>query len=409
MALQCSDTFIVLPPLTTSGSVIFGKNSGRPQDEVQEVVYEPSRSYSEGERLQCTYIEVEQVLKTKAVFLSKPAWMWGAEMGANECNVVIGNEEVITNVDTEAIREEHLLGQDLVRLGLERASTADEAVSVITSLLEMYGQGGRCSDTDSQLVYHNSFIIVDPKEAWIVETAGKLWVAEKITGGYCNISNSLRINNSITIMSDNVKSYAVDNCLWDGQGDFKFATIFGVESNNLLRLETGQKLLQNLTASNNFDVDSMFKILRNNDSKICRSRHDPFPTTASQVSVLCPGKLSCHWVTGTPDPSLSVFKPFVFTPNVKISRHTVSPKFENDPAKVVPRFTEKVDRKHNLYRLHEAAVLNRIEIVSQLQKMEEGCVQEMKEVTCKFKSGQNLDEFDELLKDVVETEIKFYK
>ena len=52
MALQCSDTFIVLPPLTTSGSVIFGKNSGRPQDEVQEVIYEPSKSYNEGEKLQ---------------------------------------------------------------------------------------------------------------------------------------------------------------------------------------------------------------------------------------------------------------------------------------------------------------------------------------------------------------------
>lgn len=76
---------------------------------------------------------------------------------------------------------------------------------------------------------------------------------------------------------------------------------------------------------------------------------------------------------------------------------------------VTPRFRVKVDRKHNLYRLHEAAVLNRIEIVVQLQKMEEGCVQEMKEVICNFKSDQNLDEFDELLKDIVETEIKFYK
>ena len=58
---------------------------------------------------------MEQVPKTKAVFLSKPAWMWGAEMGANECDVVIGNEEVITNVDRDAIHKECLLGQDLVR------------------------------------------------------------------------------------------------------------------------------------------------------------------------------------------------------------------------------------------------------------------------------------------------------
>ena len=32
---------------------------------------------------QCTYIDIEQVSDTLAVILSKPAWMWGAEMGAN--------------------------------------------------------------------------------------------------------------------------------------------------------------------------------------------------------------------------------------------------------------------------------------------------------------------------------------
>ena len=32
---------------------------------------------------QCTYIEVDQAERTLSVVLSKPAWMWGAEMGAN--------------------------------------------------------------------------------------------------------------------------------------------------------------------------------------------------------------------------------------------------------------------------------------------------------------------------------------
>jgi len=38
-------------------------------------------------------------------------------------------------------KENGLLGMDLLRLGLERGKTAQEAVNVITSLLEEHGQG----------------------------------------------------------------------------------------------------------------------------------------------------------------------------------------------------------------------------------------------------------------------------
>lgn len=62
---------------------------------------------------QCTYIDVKQVEKTYGVILSKPSWMWGCEMGANDQGVVIGNEAVWTNV--EDATEERLLGMDLVR------------------------------------------------------------------------------------------------------------------------------------------------------------------------------------------------------------------------------------------------------------------------------------------------------
>jgi dipeptidase len=68
------------------------------------------------------------------------------------------------------------------RLGLERSQTAEQAVEVITELLERYGQGGPCSDIIPHFTYHNSFLIADPKEAWVLETVGKIWAAEKITG-----------------------------------------------------------------------------------------------------------------------------------------------------------------------------------------------------------------------------------
>lgn len=152
-------------------------------------------------------------------------------MGANSEGVVIGNEAVWTKVP-DSDEPKALLGMDLVRLveptilspalwpifhlrlpqdvrgvrsgdiprirprislskytvslscrrlGLERGKSAEEALDVITSLLETYGQGGPCSE-DGRLTYHNSFLIADPKCAWVLETAGKLWAAQKITG-----------------------------------------------------------------------------------------------------------------------------------------------------------------------------------------------------------------------------------
>lgn len=46
------DTFVALPPSTEGQRIIFGKNSDRPCDEVQEVVYFPARDYDEGERVE---------------------------------------------------------------------------------------------------------------------------------------------------------------------------------------------------------------------------------------------------------------------------------------------------------------------------------------------------------------------
>ena len=72
----------------------------------------------------------------------------------------------------------------MLRLGLERGSSAEEAMSVITRLLEQHGQGGQCSNIYEDFYYHNSFLIVDDKEAWVLETAAKHWVAERVTGNY---------------------------------------------------------------------------------------------------------------------------------------------------------------------------------------------------------------------------------
>ena len=121
--------------------VLFGKNSDRDPNESQIVEWHGRRSTPPGSRIRCTWIEIPDVATTNAVLLSRPYWMWGAEMGTNEQGVTIGNEAVFTS---EPYASTGLTGMDMLRLALERADTGEHAVSVLVDLLETHGQGGGC-------------------------------------------------------------------------------------------------------------------------------------------------------------------------------------------------------------------------------------------------------------------------
>ena len=52
----------------------------------------------------------------KSSYLGKPAWLWGAEIGANEFGVAIGNEAVWNRLSCPEFDSiQRLLGMDLLR------------------------------------------------------------------------------------------------------------------------------------------------------------------------------------------------------------------------------------------------------------------------------------------------------
>ncbi|KAI7809063.1 secernin-3 [Triplophysa rosa] len=348
------DTFVALPPSTEGQNTVFGKNSDRPCDEVQEVVYFPSKSHEDGEKVECTYIEIEQAAHTYAVVLSRPAWLWGAEMGANEHQVCIGNEAVWGKENADG--DEALLGMDLVRLALERADTAEKALDVITELLEKYGQGGNCMEDESGFTYHNSFLISDRTEAWVLETAGKYWAAERVKEGYRNMSNQYSITTKIDKEHPRLKDYAREKGWWDGQAQFSFADVYSFQTTARIeaaggRYCEGRKLLEK--SKGHITAETMMDILRDKESGI--NMEGMFMTTGSMVSVVPtdPDLPGVHFFTATPDPDRSVFKPFVFVPDIKQLKHTRSPCYgEEDPVKKKPRFQSKPNRKHPLFLKH---------------------------------------------------------
>ncbi|MFM7734636.1 MAG: C69 family dipeptidase, partial [Alphaproteobacteria bacterium] len=179
-ALGC-DSIVALGAASATGATLFGKNSDRPPDESQPLQIVPAAVHPPGSSVACQWMQIPQARETARVLGSRPHWLWGFEHGVNEHGVAIGNETVFARVAPAA---RGLVGMDLVRLGLERATTAAGAVEVVTALIEEHGQGGS-GFRDVDFPYNSSFLVADPREAWILETAGRHWAAR----GGCEVES----------------------------------------------------------------------------------------------------------------------------------------------------------------------------------------------------------------------------
>jgi dipeptidase len=208
------DTLVALPPATADGSTLFAKNSDRLALECQPLMQAPPRRHRPGSQVRCQYVSIPQVRETHGFIGSQPFWLWGLEHGVNDCRVAIGNEAVFSR---EPPGEEALLGMDLLRLGLERSETARQALEVITDLLETHGQGGPAV-MGTAAGYHNSFLIADPGNAWILETSGKQWATRQVEG-VGSISNHLTIEDDWSLASADLEAHAVERGWWSARAD----------------------------------------------------------------------------------------------------------------------------------------------------------------------------------------------
>lgn len=293
------------------GAVWFAKNSDREPVEEQRVEIHPAVAGDGASRLSCTYIEIDQVAERRAVILSRPQWMWGAEMGVNDAGVAIGNEAVFSR---SVMRNgAALLGMDLLRLGLERSESGEEAVDVITSLLERYGQGGPAGFSDKKFRYDSSFLIADSKDIFVLETASREWAVKRV-------SDSWSISNSYSLRDD------YDRASAPAVGDFKARH----ESFAMPRLACAAARRAATSASlgaapEPMSLSALAGLLRyhakgdgfegGSNSDLCmhaRGVLRPHATTASMIAMLAPGAPPLAAFTGTVHPCLSLFRPVAF-------------------------------------------------------------------------------------------------
>ncbi len=303
------DTCGIGPELTGSGISIFGKNSDREADEAQLVLSVPSKTYASKDDLQCTYIAIPQVGSTYATVLSKPFWLWGAEMGVNEKGVVIGNEALFTKVKPE--KAPGLIGMDLLRLALERSANAEESAQMIIELLKKYGQAGPCGYRDKQFTYMNSFIIMDRQGIIKLETAGRDYALQRL-GGYAVISNGITI----------AKNWDASS-LAAGADFSKFSDPFMTYfSGSAFRKDHNQASI--LKAKGAIGATDVFALLRDHfadlpakgfNRDVCMHASDPLirksQTTGSLVVELHPNDRFRIFVAGGSAPCLTAFKPFI--------------------------------------------------------------------------------------------------
>jgi secernin len=323
------DTMVALPGCTNDGSMLFAKNSDREPNEPHIIVRVPSRRIEAGDSIRCTYISVSNSLGkdllTNAAILFKPSWMWGAEMGVNEKGLVIGNEAVFTR---EKVEDNTLLGMDALRLALEMCSNAKEALNYITALIEKYGQGGKAGYTQN-LKYHNSYIIADFFEAYVLETAGRHWVYEKVKDIY-SISNTLSIRNKFEGFSSQLVEHTLTKGWCRSREEFDFKNCYESKlhphfTKGDIRRAAAEKYLREKMGL--LSVTDMKAILRShggkddvggfrNGSMECVCMHAgggliTSQTTGSFVVQLKDGKINI-WATASSIPCISVFKPIWF-------------------------------------------------------------------------------------------------
>lgn len=297
------------------------------------------------------------------IILQKPkADIWGGDCGANERNVAVA----ITWTDPTI---GNLTAYDVVRFILATATSSNEAIDYIGKLVATHG--------DSNTYF--SLVICDTKMAWTISCAGKLWAAQCFQEGShqlpsCGLAVSTTINRSSPNLGDSLKNLGC----WNGQGVIDFAASFRRQS----PCKTNWYGECSSMEEDSFSLTNMFKVLRSSSEEHPSSR-------ASIVFMMRDGGISSYWFTATPNAMESVFKPFVFSPQPKIS-----------PLTKVPSHCQYT----LLYKLHAQ---RKPTSVDHLKSLEASCVEEVSAYLTDYTEADG--ELDELMKDCVEAEVKFYR
>ncbi|HHT85906.1 MAG: secernin [Bacillota bacterium] len=293
---MCDTFYMRRPDGTTS---FFAKNSDRDPNEPQYMLFVRAGSMSAPK----TYVEMTSYEVKHDVWLSKPSWMWGAEMGVNSRGVSIGNEATFNKVGVD---KTGVLGMDHLRAALELASTAREALEIIIENILRFGQGGN-GGFENPLYYHNSYLIADPGEGYVLETVDRYYAYKKLNSNY-NISNKISLKGDFDGISPesqgkvtNFERHFINPIV------SYFAGAYHRESR-------GRELMER----SHFDLAGAIDVLRDKQTGCVASMRNigmvagGLVSSQATASLICDYETGIIWYTEGPCPEIQLFKPLKF-------------------------------------------------------------------------------------------------
>ncbi len=214
--LSCSLAFACTNLLVTKGASVDGSVMITYTCDAEfhpHLEYEPAADYEPGDSL-----KIEDWYGKVHGWIKQPSHTYAVLDMMNEHQLAIS--ETTFDGREELKNPDGMLHYfDLIRLALQRAKTAREAIKVMTDLAAEYGYRST----------GESFSIADTKEVWIMEMIGPgpggegaIWVAVRIPDGYISChANKARIGEfplddpKNCLYSDNVISFAVEKGYFD--------------------------------------------------------------------------------------------------------------------------------------------------------------------------------------------------
>lgn len=309
------DTIVALPDATADGAVLLAKNADTEVNEAQQILRLPARDYLPGTAVRITHLTIPQAAHTHEVLLDRSFWAWGGEIGCNEHGVAIGNEAAFSNQPAD---RDGVVVLDLLRIALERATTARQAVLVIGHHVEAYGQGGNVQMMGNYR-FDSGLLVADRAEAWVVNCAGRHWAARRARSTEA-ISNRYQIADDWELSSlpaagpkvDFRASFADPVREHEAGADERESCAAG-----LLAVRRGRITVHDMAAVlRDVGNEAEYDVVSDERSVRVCMHAGPTPgrfwhATGAMITETLPDSVTV-WMTGTSATDLSIFKPLFF-------------------------------------------------------------------------------------------------